>query len=69
MSMSWDDVVRTLKARGFRHYSASTGPIEIDWWSGPHGGKTGYWIFVGHDTIRRDPKYGYPGGDEEYSFC
>lgn len=68
MSMSWDDVVRTLKARGFRNYNASTGPIEIDWWSGPHGGKNGYWLFVSNDTIRRDPKFGYPGGDEEYSF-
>ena len=39
--MSWDDVVRTLKSRGYRYYNASTGPIEIDWWSGPHGGKNG----------------------------
>lgn len=67
--MSWDEAVRTLKARGFRYYSASTGPIDIDWWSGPSGGKNGYWVFVSNDTIYRDPKYGYPGANEKYRFC
>jgi hypothetical protein len=66
--MSWDDVVRQLKARGYRHYNASTGPIEIDWWSGPTGGKNGYWVFVAPNAIKRDPRYGYPGSDEVYSF-
>ena len=72
MSMSWDDVVQRLKAQGFRYYSASTGPIEIDWWSGPAGGKNGHWLFISRDTIRRDPKYGDYGFNamrDEYSFC
>lgn len=46
--------------------------IEIDWWSGSTGGKNGHWLFVSHDTIRRDPKYGDYGFNamrEEYSFC
>jgi hypothetical protein len=68
MSISWDEVIRILKSRGYRYYNASTGPIEIDWWFGPHGGKNGYWIFVSKDTITRDVKYGYTGGDDEYRF-
>jgi len=68
MSVSWDEALRRLKTRGFRYYNASLGPTDIDFWSGPRGGKNGYWILVADDTIRRDPKYGYAGGDDEYSF-
>jgi hypothetical protein len=68
MSMSWDEVVRTLRSRGYRYYNASTGPIEIDWWSGPAGGKNGHWAFVAPNAIKRDALYGYPGADEVYNF-
>lgn len=66
--MSWDDAVRQLMVRGYRYYNASTGPIEIDWWSGPSGGKNGYWIFVTPNAIKRDDPSDYLEDDEVYTF-
>jgi hypothetical protein len=63
--MSWEDVIRQLKAAGYRYYNASTGRIEVDWWSGPTGGKNGNWVFVAPNAIKRDARY---GPDEVYSF-
>jgi hypothetical protein len=52
--MTWENGFRQLKARGYRYYDASTGPIEIDWWSGPTSGKNGQWVFVAPNAISRE---------------
>jgi len=74
MAMSYDDAIRQLKSRGCSTYSSGFGPIDIDQWSGPRGGKNGYWLFVGSRGIKRDPKYKSMYGtpldeDEIYEFC
>jgi hypothetical protein len=65
MGITWDEIVRELRGRGFRYYSSVAGPIPIEVWTGPDGGTWGHWVFVGHNSIMRQPG---TGDSTVYSF-